>query len=432
MRAPLENGIGVALTSTTQIIFGWFQLIFCCLSDILQASHVSQFASLPLDVIDGMDPSRGLRTHSYAPRSNHARDSWRYTSLDGKTFVELKQEYAAMLQPGALMTENLFNFYLLWLQRQMPPQQLSSVFILSSGFITAMRNNFPANFVADWLEERMAKYRRWLPPDFFSKNLIFVPIYARVHFTLAIVCFPLLAFTSSSQPAARRPFILLLDSLDPYGAPDLKTAIFLLRNLISDVYKAQRHQRILLTDDNMPVQRIPVLRQQDNDCGFCVLHFIEVIVRHAWGENFCNFNASAVQILLSAMEPPDMRANVRRAFDSVARYDQVDQGQHQHPPQHQVDRPAIPPLPPPPLPSPSPAEEAAANSTKHRLKSNERKGRSKKPSPRPAAAPPEPSSPPPPPQSPRPAAAPGKLKRRAKRKPETSPPGERNWRSKRP
>lgn len=343
-------------------------IIFCCLWDILQASHVAQFASLPLDVIDGMDPSRGLQTHSYAPQSYRARDCWLYFSLDGKTHVELKQEYTAMLQPGAVLTENLFHFYLLWLQRNVPPQQLSSVFILSSGFITAMRENFPPNFVPDcmsiWPEKRMAKYPRWLPPDFFSKNFIFVPVYGHVHFTLAIVCFPLLAFTSSSPSEARRPVILLLDSLDPYGTPDLTTASFFLRNCISDKYNLQQHQRVLLTDDNMPVQRIPVLRQQDNDCGFCVLHFIEVIVRHDWGENCCNFNASELKTLLSASEPPDMRENLHRAFDSIARYDQ---DQHQNLSQnHGPGRPENPKPPPPP---PSPAQEAA---TKLRLHSGER------------------------------------------------------------
>ena len=343
-------------------------IIFCCLWDILQASHVAQFASLPLDVIDGMDPSRGLQTHSYAPQSYRARDCWVYFSLDGKTHVELKQEYAAMLQPGAVLTENLFHFYLLWLQRNVPPQQLSSVYIFCSGFITAMRENFPPNFVPDcmsiWPEKRMAKYPRWLPPDFFSKNLIFVPVYGHVHFTLAIVCFPLLAFTSSSPPEARRPVILLLDSLDPYGTPDLTTASFFLRNCISDKYNLQQHQRVLLTDDNMPVQRIPVLRQQDNDCGFCVLHFIEVIVRHDWGENWCNFNASELKTLLSASEPPDMRENLHRAFDSIARYDQ---DQHQNLSQnHGPGRPENPKPPPPP---PSPAQEAA---TKLRLHSGER------------------------------------------------------------
>ena len=349
---------------------------FRCLCDILQASHVAQLASLPLDVIDGMDPSRGLQAHSYSPRSYHARDCWLYTSLDGKTFVVLKQEYAAMLQPGALMTEDLFDFYLLWLQRNVPQQQLSSFYIFTSSFIYAMRSSikFPRNFVPDcmtiWPEARMAAYRRWLPPDFFNKHLIFVPIPAHVHFTLAIVCFPLLAFSSSSQPAARRPAIFLLDSLDLYGIGDLRTAAFLLRNIISDEYNAQKHQRILLTDDNMPVQRIRVRRQQLNDCGFCVLHFVEVIVRHDWGENFCNFNASAVEILLEARQPPDMRENVRLAFDSVARYDHdSDQDQHHNPPQNHG--PGRPKQPKPPLSSKiiHPAEEAAViRSKKSKIK----------------------------------------------------------------
>ena len=136
-----------------------------------------------------------------------------------------------------------------------------------------------------------------------------------------------------------------------------------------------------------------------------------------WGENFCNFNASEVEILLEARQPPDMRETVRLAFDSVARYDHdFDQDQHHNPPQnHGPGRPANPKPPPPPPPqlpppppSPSSAEEAAVNATKHR--SGERNGRSKK------------KSPPPLPPSLRPASSPGKRKGRAKRKPEPSSP----------
>ena len=138
-----------------------------------------------------------------------------------------------------------------------------------------------------------------------------------------------------------------------------------------------------------------------------------------WGENFCNFNASEVEILLEARQPPDMRETVRLAFDSVARYDHdFDQDQHHNPPQnHGPGRPANPKPPPPPPPqlpppppSPSSAEEAAVNATKHRLQSGERNGRSKK------------KSPPPLPPSLRPASSPGKRKGRAKRKPEPSSP----------
>ena len=222
-----------------------------------------------------------------------------------------------------------------------------------------------------WPEKRMtAKFRRWLPPDFLNNQLIFVPVHAKVHYTLAIVCFPLLAFSSSSQPAARRPAILLLDSLGSYGIEALETAAFLLRNFISDMYNEQQHQRFLLTDDNMPVQRIRVRRQQLNDCGFCVLRFIEVIVRHDWGENFCNFNAREVEILLEAKQPPDMRENVRIAFNSVTRYDQ-NSGQelHLNPPQNHG--PGRPKQPKPPLSSKitHPAEEAAViRSKKSKIK----------------------------------------------------------------
>jgi Ulp1 family protease len=269
-----------------------------------------------------MDPSRGLQTYSYAQQSDHAGNCWQYSSLDGKTIIVLKPEHAAMLHPGALMTEDLFHFYLLWLGRNVPAQQLSSVHIFSTCLITGMREIVPDR-MSIWPENRMAaKFRRWVPPDFLNKQLIFVPVYANVHYTLAIVCFPLLAFTSSSQPAAQHPVILLLDSLDPYGIEALQTAAFLLRNFISDMYNEQKHQRLLLTDENMPVQRILAPLQQLNDCGFCVLYFIEVIVRHDWGENFCNFNASEVEILLKERQPRDMRESVRLAFNSVTRYDQ--------------------------------------------------------------------------------------------------------------
>ena len=130
--------------------------------------------------------------------------------------------------------------------------------------------------------ERVRKWTKRV--DLFEKDFIVVPINAKAHWFVCIICYPgevtknVDDGESEVQSDRRKPSILVFDSLPEGSKSDICSV---LRSYLTMEWKTKRlSDTTVFTEENMP-QYNPRVRGQKNskDCGIFLLHYVESFFR---------------------------------------------------------------------------------------------------------------------------------------------------------
>lgn len=209
-----------------------------------------------------------------------------YPARDDPESVEICYFDMECLAPFSYLSSPIMNFYIRYLQS--PESIITSKQCTDYHFF----NTYFYNKLDEALQNHrrqhdgvsLAKLRRWLKGvNIFEKAYIFVPIYYRLHWSLAVICIP-------AREDKVGPIILHLDSLG------LHTSNIIFQNIRSFLKAEWEHLNQAGVPTHIPIEesiwktlisnietkKIEV-PQQDNDydCGLFVLYFMERFIKDA-------------------------------------------------------------------------------------------------------------------------------------------------------
>lgn len=208
-----------------------------------------------------------------------------YPARDDPESVEICYFDMECLAPFSYLSSPIMNFYIRYLQS---PESITSKQCIDYHFF----NTYFYNKLDEALENHrrqqvgdcLAKLRRWLKGvNIFEKAYTFVPIYYRLHWSLAVICIP-------AREEKIGPIILHLDSLG------LHTSNIIFQNIRSFLKAEWEHLNQAGVPTHIPIEesvwktlikkvevrRIQVPQQEnDYDCGLFVLYFMERFIKDA-------------------------------------------------------------------------------------------------------------------------------------------------------
>jgi sentrin-specific protease 7 len=188
------------------------------------------------------------------------------------------------LDDGQFLNDSLIDFWCRFIEERMARYGLahrSRLHIFSSFFFAKLVQQGISQ------DDRLADALKWTQTqkvDIFSKDYVFIPICEKLHWTLAVVCFPGAQPTELRGTVQQVPCILHLNSIRKTG----QRLGGVLRKYLQcewDVrHKASKGARDFESRGSMPLY-YPRCPQQENewDCGIFVLEFLERMC--APGEN---------------------------------------------------------------------------------------------------------------------------------------------------
>eukprot|EP00850_Spirogloea_muscicola_P002154 SM000008S22243 [mRNA] locus=s8:607891:613126:+ [translate_table: standard] len=203
--------------------------------------------------------------------------------------VELSVEDLQRLGPCEFLNDTVIDFYIKYLQQpeRMKLELRKRLHFFNSFFFKKLTKTV----AVERQSPGKANISKWTKGvDLFSKDYLFVPIHAELHWSLAIICFPGADGTVSSS----RPCLLHLDSLN---AGHNATYIFrTLRSYLQSEWARQQDPKSrspskspceqlpsrTFNPKTLPGRRVTVPQQPNAyDCGCFLLHYVELFLQSA-------------------------------------------------------------------------------------------------------------------------------------------------------
>lgn len=180
------------------------------------------------------------------------------------------------LDEGQFLNDSLIDFWCRYIEERLEQSgcaHRSRLHIFSSFFF--------AKLVQEGItqEDRLADAIKWSQTqkvDIFAKDYVFIPICEKLHWTLAVVCFPGAGRTALRQTEQNVPCILHLNSIRKNNLKVGKVLRKYLQREWDVRHKATKGERDFELKESMPLY-YPYCPQQHNewDCGIFVLEFLE-------------------------------------------------------------------------------------------------------------------------------------------------------------
>jgi len=209
-----------------------------------------------------------------------------YPARDDPESVEICYSDMECLAPFSYLSSPIMNFYIRYLQS--PESTITSKQCTNYHFFNTYFYNKLDEALQNHRRQRdgdsLTKLRRWLKGvNIFEKAYIFVPIYYRQHWSLAVICIP-------AREKKIGPIILHLDSLG------LHTSNIIFQNIRSFMKAEWEHLNQAGVPTHIPMEEsvwktlinkietknIQVPQQEnDYDCGLFVLYFMERFIKDA-------------------------------------------------------------------------------------------------------------------------------------------------------
>ncbi|KAJ6501078.1 hypothetical protein C8R47DRAFT_970452, partial [Mycena vitilis] len=200
-----------------------------------------------------------------------------------KGAVEIRNSDVGRLEPGRYLNDNLIEFGLkLWLQDLVRdnPELAAQIHVFNSFFYTKLTEGSSIGF---------DRVRTWTSRfDLFAKKYIIIPINERLHWYLAIICYPEHTLETESLTNLRRivhcprcavltlvrTYVLTLDSL----GMEHPEAVGLLGQYLQ--YEALDKHQLPLGKSRRSIGKAAHVPDQPNffDCGIQLLHLTETFM----------------------------------------------------------------------------------------------------------------------------------------------------------
>ncbi|KAG0590484.1 hypothetical protein KC19_1G103000 [Ceratodon purpureus] len=208
-----------------------------------------------------------------------------YPSRTDPQAVEILASDIQRLDPLEFLNDTIIDFYIKYIQSEFLSLEggrrfhfFNSFFYKKLSGIVGKKSVWPAQKtkkVAD-----LSQLRKWTRGiNIFEKDYLFIPVHDKLHWSLAIICFP--NHGPGSASGCER-CILHLDSMT--CGHDSSTVFRLIRSyLVEEGALMEGDDSIkTLTCSNIPAKKVPVpLQENESDCGLFLLHYIRKFVESA-------------------------------------------------------------------------------------------------------------------------------------------------------
>lgn len=210
-----------------------------------------------------------------------------YPSRTDPDAVEILPADVKRLDPMEFLNDTVIDFYIKYIQRDeflsLEGRQrfhfFNSFFYKKlSEVVSSQRKKGGADF---------SKLRKWTKgTNIFEKEYLFVPIHDKLHWSLAIICFP-----GCDKGGRSERCIIHLDSMT--HGHDSQRVFRLLKSYLVAEWKHSveagdfeadecPHTLQSLKNDDIPCKKVPApLQDNESDCGLFLLHYIQKFVEHA-------------------------------------------------------------------------------------------------------------------------------------------------------
>ncbi|XP_024384389.1 uncharacterized protein [Physcomitrium patens] len=228
----------------------------------------------------------GLR-NTFRRRMEKLKVKIAYPSRTDPDAVEILPSDLTRLEPLEFLNDTIIDFYIKYIQRDefLGAEGRQRFHFFNSFFYKKLSE--VVNSQKKKGEAYFSKLRKWTKgTNIFEKDYLFVPIHDKLHWSLAIICFP--GFDKGGQSER---CIIHLDSMT--HGHDSQRVFRLLRSYIVAEWKHSVEtceneadectlsvQR--LKADEIMCKKVPVpLQDNESDCGLFLLHYIQKFVEYA-------------------------------------------------------------------------------------------------------------------------------------------------------
>lgn len=174
---------------------------------------------------------------------------------------------------GEFINDNIVNFYLTYLHREvLPEKRRDEVHVFSSHFFSCLRSCCGADGRLE--KANRPRIRRWTKKvDVFRKSLVLVPVCSSSHWYLIVAA----GLGRLIRPVeGKTPFLAVLDSL---GLRHMSSLSKVLRFLEAELGE-RRPGRVRLGGADLPSFWPKVTRQPNaHDCGVFLMRYAEIIIK---------------------------------------------------------------------------------------------------------------------------------------------------------
>ncbi|CAL9048218.1 unnamed protein product [Musa banksii] len=162
------------------------------------------------------------------------------------------------------LDSNLFQSLLEELWSRTPEQRRRSCIYLDCLWFFLYKDKLTRTKVLSWIKKK----------QIFSKRYIFVPIVCWSHWSLLILCH----FGEKRQSRARKPYMLLLDSLHKTDPRRLEPDI---RRFVLDIYRSEEREETedFLSEIPLLIPKVPQ-QKKGEECGIFVLYFLHLFMQN--------------------------------------------------------------------------------------------------------------------------------------------------------
>jgi Ulp1 family protease len=145
-----------------------------------------------------------------------------YPPEDKRDAVTISYSDIPLLRPGEFLNDNLIDFYLKWIQRQVVPESEGArMYFFNSFFYSKWRDSYNTcinNNKTSWYNyggnrarrselitaERYELVKSWTKGvNIFEKDFLFIPINENAHWSLVVVCYPAAEYKPSKAEQER-------------------------------------------------------------------------------------------------------------------------------------------------------------------------------------------------------------------------------------
>ncbi|CAO2834487.1 unnamed protein product [Amaranthus hypochondriacus] len=235
----------------------------------------------------------------------------------GVDSVSISKSDVDLLEPDIFVNDTIIDFYIKYLQNELPPSQRSRFHFFNTFFFCKLAEpskNPSCVFDGKAGFRRVRKWTRKV--NIFEKDYIFIPVNYNLHWSLLVICHPgeVAAFSEENvDESVKVPCILHMDSIrgSHTGLKDLVQSYLLeewkekQKETTEDIVSKFSNLRFLSLE----------LPQQDNytDCGLFLLHYVERFIAEA-PENFSPFQINKFDSFLKPDWFVPREASLKRVY----------------------------------------------------------------------------------------------------------------------
>ncbi|KAG0577287.1 hypothetical protein KC19_5G145300 [Ceratodon purpureus] len=246
-------------------------------------------------MIDSSDEEEGATNDSRSAvnsRGKHCQSDLQrpvkriaYPSRTELEAIEILDSDVGNLEPSEFLNDTIIDFYIKYIQREFLSQEGDNRFHFFNSFfykkLSGVAGKKKKKKVPDF-----SKLRKWTKGiNIFEKDYLIIPVHDKLHWSLAIICFPNHGPGSSSRSER---CILHLDSMA--CGHQSQTIFRLLRRYLVAEWKDTFGEAQMKGNDSIhtltcnviPGKKVPVpLQENESDCGLFILHYIRKFVENA-------------------------------------------------------------------------------------------------------------------------------------------------------